>query len=459
MTNAVIDNSTITAVERVLGHIPIDRNYDLSGDLAAFENYLCAQLFYDRPVRIDDYKPEFSAARAANFSDLGIIQFDGSSYDDLTDQAKSLTSMMYLKVHGGQLKDDLLSTFLQDINLFVCPSWHLQSSDYFLRIRLLTDETGNKLDKYTPLMTAIFEQLSENNKAGQKVNWNKELVSSDGRGIPQKEGVAKQGKHQVGSDVNAFAAGLNWLAFRSVFYGLISEHLEATSIVHPIRSDFLAQYHMTYLTKSAADQREAVLAYFRKTSTSIVDQSNEVLGGTAFKMRTPLVSAWATAVAGSPRKAREHVLNMRNSAEASELRARMRSIEDLQRAGDADAARKHAAAMLRDFQSSVEGLFRKYGSKSEDPFGISVNVVSLSGSFKILPLLDKVRAQLPSRARSISLLRNITLDLLQSPTLGKVSDLLRSDANITSDELESIYTPKFEKPKFKHIQSSWKKPM
>lgn len=63
MTNAVIDNSSLTAVERVLGYIPVDKNYDLSGDLSAFETYLTGLLLYDQPVRIDDYKPEFSKTR------------------------------------------------------------------------------------------------------------------------------------------------------------------------------------------------------------------------------------------------------------------------------------------------------------------------------------------------------------------------------------------------------------
>jgi hypothetical protein len=44
MTNAIIDNSTLTAVQRVLGHIPGEQGYDLSGDLSAFDNYLSAML-------------------------------------------------------------------------------------------------------------------------------------------------------------------------------------------------------------------------------------------------------------------------------------------------------------------------------------------------------------------------------------------------------------------------------
>lgn len=459
MTNAVIDNSTLTAVERVIGHIPIDQNYDLSGDLAAFEMYLCTLLFYDQPVRIDDYKPEFSENRSAHFPELGVVAFESDGYETLIQQAKELAAEFYLRVHGGDLQDDLVSDFLRDIDLYVCPSWHMQSSDFYLRIRLLADESGSDVAKYSPLMSAIFDQLSENKRTPRPIDWKKELLDSNGRPIPRTSGILHQGKHEIGRDVNAFAAGLNWLSLRSIFYSLVAEYLKATAITHPIRNDFLGRYMVDKLSSPPPNQRAAVLGYFKAAALDVVDRSNEVLGGTAFKLHSPLVSAWAASVAGGPRKAREHVLSLRDSAEALALRARMREIEALHRAEDTSAARRQAASLFRDFTTSIQSFFRKYGSRSEDPMGSSAEIVSLSGSFKVLPLLDKVKSMLPARAKSVALLRNITLDLLRSPTLGSVADVLRSDAIFGSDHYESVYRPKFEQPRFRHTHSSWKKPM
>lgn len=459
MTNAIVDNSTLTSVERVLGHIPVDRNYDLSGDLSAFEAYLSSLLFYDQPVRIDDYKPEFAHARADHFPEIGTVKFESGSYEALLQQARELTSDIFLRIHGGDLGDDIIGRFLRDLDLHVCPAWHMQSSDFYLRIRLLADEAGTSVDKYSPLMSAIFAQLNETKSAGRKPNWSKELVASTGEPIRNREGKPHERSYRIGSDIQAFSAGLNWLALRSVFYALVSEHLEASAICHPIRNDFLAEYYVSELGANRPDQRDAVLSYFRATALEIVNRSNEVLGGRSFKVQTPLISAWATLVGGSPTKAREHVLQTRYSPEAIALRARMRDIEALHQADDVVAARAKAATLFRDFQNSVSGYFQKFGAKGEDPLGLSANVISMSGSFKVIPALQKLGSLLPARAKSVALLRNITLDLLQSPQLGRVSDMLRSDAKIGSNEIESVYRPKLEKPRFRYSRSDWKEPM
>jgi hypothetical protein len=429
----------------------------LSGDLSAFEAYLSSLLFYDNPSRLDDYKAEHSASRATFFTDVGAVKFEDDAYESLISHSRQLTSNIFLKIEGGQLSDNPMSDFLKDIDLFVCPAWYMQSSDFFLRIRLLSDGK-NGVEKYTPLMSAIFDQLSENNKTNSKPDWNKSLVGSDGMAIADSPGT-KKGSRKISSDINAFSAGLNWLALRSVFYALCSEHLGATAITHPIRNDFLAQYYTNNLNQMRPDQRESVLSYFRVNATSIINSSNELLGGLAFKLRVPLISAWAVSATGSPSEARKFVLDKRFSPEGIALRARMRDIEDLHKQESPEQARKLAAALFRDFEASIATLFRKYSKRSEDPFGISANIISMSGTFKVLPLIDQIKSLLPGRRKSVSLLRNITLDLLRSPTLGSVADLLRSEILLNDDDTRYAYQPKIDHPKFRYSRSSWKIPM
>ena len=457
MTNALIDNSTVTAVERVLGRIPIERDYDLSGDLSAFESYLSALLFYDNPSTIGDYKPEYAASRSKFFSELGTVVFRENSYAQLLDESRRLTQDALLKIHGGNLQDNVLTDMLKNLELFVCPAWHMQSSDFFFRIRLLSGNE-NAVGKYTPLMSAIFQQLSETKSLGVKPDWRKELVSSSGEPITDS---AKDGNRQysVGGDVKAFAAGLNWLSLRSTFYALCSEHLGATAFVHPIRSDFLGQFYVRRITADKVDTRAAVLKYFKANTSSMLTSASEVLGDQGFKIQTPLISAWAVAVAGGPLKARDLILDKRDSKEGLALRDRMRAIEELHHEVSLDKARRAAAALFRDYQSSVLSFFRKYGKATDDPYGVSANVLSMSGTFKVLPLLDRVKSLLPANRRSISLLRNITLDLMQSPTLGKISDLLQSDVKFESDPYQTAYSPKVESPRFRYVRSHWKEPM
>jgi hypothetical protein len=62
---ALIDHSTISAAQRLLGYIP---TFDLSvvdADLVAFENFVEAILLFDGIVCVDDYKAEYKRRRAS----------------------------------------------------------------------------------------------------------------------------------------------------------------------------------------------------------------------------------------------------------------------------------------------------------------------------------------------------------------------------------------------------------
>lgn len=459
MTNAIIDNSTISSVERVIGNIPVHNDYDISGDLSAFEQYLSAMIFYDNPVRIDDYKEEYSEDRKKNFGELGTVAFEKESYDELLRFAQEKVEGIYLSINGGNVEQNDIGKFLDDLDLHVCPAWQMQSSDFFLRIRLLSDKTGAQIEKYSPLMSAIFDQMSEIKSGKSKPNWNKRLVASDGNLIKNIDGDKKNPSYTIGKDVNAFSAGLNWIALRSVFYSIVSEKLEGVAVCHPIRSDFLARFYSEQLNMIGPDQRAAILDYFRTTTLEGINRSNALLGGPAFKLEAPLISAWATLKTGSPKEARNFVNDIRYSSEATALRARLRDVETLISGEEMADARKYSAKIFKDYQIAANDLFRKYSAKDEDPFGISANIVTMTGSFKVIAAADKIASLMPKRRRSMALLRNITLDLLQSPQLGKVSDMFRSSRLLEGDPWDGPSAPKIDHPKFKYARSNWKKPM
>jgi hypothetical protein len=459
MTNAIIDNSTLSAVERVLGKIPVKPSYDLAGDIAAFDSYLSTLLFYDNPVRIDDYKPEFAKARATNFPELSVVQFEEASYADLNSLASEVSSAGTLKIQAGTVENNDLGRFLEDLDLHVCPAWVMQSSDFFLRVRLLSDAAGTQVHKYTPLMSAIFDQLSENKNVGSKPDWRKTLLDSRGQPIRETSANKAKGAHSIGSDLHAFSAGLNWLAQRSVFYALVAESLEGIAVCHPIRNDFLARFFSDRLNRLRPDQRTAMMEEFRRSSLETVNFSNELIGGVGFKLASPVVSAWATLKAGSPTAARDMINDVRFSKEAIALRARLRELEALLKQGNADTARQEAVKMMSDYRVMAEGLFRKYAAKGQDPYAISVNLFTFTGSFRLSNAKEKAASLLPKRRKSMALLRNITLDLLQNPALGALSDKLRSDRSVEGDVWDPVYEPKIDKPRFRYSRPYWKKPM
>ena len=65
MRFALVDNATLTAIQRLLGQIPVKNTYTIDGDILAMESLLQAILFYDEVVFLDDYKEQHRASRAA----------------------------------------------------------------------------------------------------------------------------------------------------------------------------------------------------------------------------------------------------------------------------------------------------------------------------------------------------------------------------------------------------------
>lgn len=59
----MIDNSTLTAVQRLTGKIPVYNRYSLDGDILAFEMLIQTILFFDDIYYVDDYKEKFRAER------------------------------------------------------------------------------------------------------------------------------------------------------------------------------------------------------------------------------------------------------------------------------------------------------------------------------------------------------------------------------------------------------------
>ncbi len=68
MSYALVDNASLTSVQRLLGRIETRGTDSIDGDIAAFEHLVQALLFYQDVVCIDDYKPEYRLSREREFS-------------------------------------------------------------------------------------------------------------------------------------------------------------------------------------------------------------------------------------------------------------------------------------------------------------------------------------------------------------------------------------------------------
>src|SRR5581483_11550706 len=189
MAAVIIDNASLSAVQRLTGTAPAPNSYDAQGDYSALENLFLHLILFDDYYFVDDYKEEHRLGRASEFSFAHPIPQSSFPYGAVEAAAIQRTKQLILDIRAGKQEEGLLKDFLEEIELHVAAAWHMQSSDYFLTLKILANEpdTSAARYKYSPLTAMIFQQLSGKSEVAPPT-----LIGSDGGNIPQKQEVSNR---------------------------------------------------------------------------------------------------------------------------------------------------------------------------------------------------------------------------------------------------------------------------
>src|SRR5688572_2866192 len=103
MLSTVVDNSTLTSVQRMIGDVPVALSFPIEGDLSAYDNYLQALLIYDEVAAVDDYKEEFRSARRNRFREVRFLGTDNLPYNEISSVAAEAASGIHFKISRGRL--------------------------------------------------------------------------------------------------------------------------------------------------------------------------------------------------------------------------------------------------------------------------------------------------------------------------------------------------------------------
>jgi hypothetical protein len=347
MNLLIIDNSTLTAVQRLTGAVPVSSSYSVQGDYAALENFFAGLMFHEAFYYIDDYKPEFKAERETQFPYIRRVPPSMFPYADLENRASELTRNLALEVRAGRQAAGLLKQFLDDVGLYVTCAWHLQTSDYFLTLKLLADEpdTWENRCKYSPLTSMIFDQL--HGAIGESPL--PVLENREHQTIPAHEQRGGREYH-VGTDVLAFSNALHWLARRAAFYAFASGHFSASVCLHPIRHNFLSRWAAKEQVITASPTwRRRLTEFFGTQASSAVNAINAAAESYEIGAELPLFAAWAVGSAGNVTDAVSFVLDHRTNPEAVGIRSKLAGLDELR----LERTAKHKAE-INKLRSAVE---------------------------------------------------------------------------------------------------------
>ena len=119
MSIALIDNSTLSSVQRVLGNIPIRSKSIIDGDIVAFESLINAILFYNDLIVLDDYKEQYRQNRKEQFPFIRFIKPEEFNNDEILKKTFKIADSYQPKIEGGSISDKLFSNMLAQLDMYI----------------------------------------------------------------------------------------------------------------------------------------------------------------------------------------------------------------------------------------------------------------------------------------------------------------------------------------------------
>lgn len=461
-----MDNATLTAVQRLMGHIPVKNRYDLDGDILALESLLQAILFFDEVYFLDDYKPEYREERAACFYGLRPLPVGEELGARLSREALRLTSDVVPRVSGGAFADGDFKGFFELLQMNMWYVWNMSSSVFYLTQKLLADAGDVDIGKYSALSSMIYSEFRDQTLRESIPEREPVLLDSQGRPITGSYSVAGYDA-EVSRQASAFFAGLNWLAYRTVYYTLAAQQTGLDLFLHPIRQAFQVNFMKKSRPQDPSHFRPIVAA-LTETASATAARIYSLTSPAVLSDPQPLFSAWI-ASRGGPGCPNflELCYHLRQEGEFVRAREQLDQLEGLF-ASNPLRFRRDANRLHRDLERQLQRIRERF--KVDTPQGSPVtSMITLwdaAAPLTGLPPLEQANPaaaglRLAERAHHYagfaSVYKSILTDLAQVQQLGSIRELITRQVQYTND---AQYFPlKTQDPAYIRAHSGWSQPM
>lgn len=418
---ALIDNATLSGVERLTG---ISRTLNLNykdNDILCLEKLITAILFSDSLLAIDDYKAEYRSDRAKNFSFIDFKRIEDEKYSEFSSEAASFANEMTFTLEGSKPAGDVVS-FFDSIKIDPQLRWGVYGSSEYLTLSYLVSNT-KAVEYEKAIDSALRHELSDQKAVAPENEVAPTFGAADDPSIKQVKDLVQAFKSRnpnfVSEDgksaLNRMIFGYGWAAERSYFYNAVSKLLGADLFLAPLRDAFCEScVRLDYPT-----QVPALLEGLKGASQATLSAILEPTGQARYAMRLPFFVAYLISQVSSARECIEMALKMRDYPEFKNCRTAFHNLMHL-----TPAARiQEQNSILNYLRESCENLLKKYSIRTSGGLQASVSLglsgPSVSAGGKIGSLLRSYRHSPFSKV-----FRNIAQDMLNVERLGSLHDKL-----------------------------------
>lgn len=478
MRFSLIDNSTLTGVQRVLGEVPIKSHAVIEGDILCLESLIRNILFYDDIYFLNDYKKEHRESREKFFNYINPISFEKIEYQHISNQAMKAKEHVFPIVKSGDMSDENFAPFLEMLKLNVNFNWKIQSSNWFLTMSMLKGHyDGNEeVQRFKKLSSIVFEALKEQEAISSsdfKSNYllldknDKNVlnpgyrISTKDRGLDEVKGVKQQ--------VSAFLASLNWLAQRTLTYLIVAENVEMSLELHPIRDSFVANY-MKVTSNQPERMSDDLIEYLSSDALRYLDVLHQSPGYIASSVKIPFFTAWLASKGYKPSEFVEKAHELKQTKPFQKARQTLLEIDLLYKDYEPSKSLSKANKIMTVLKSDFNDILYKYGIDSPQGNLSSsiVNTWNAAAAFSELPKLPQLKAlqaimvksglddRLP-RTGLRYVFRNMVNDVSKVCQFGRLYEQITADAVLLRDDYSTYQ--KTEDVTYRRSKSHFKTPM
>lgn len=466
----IIDNSTLTSVQRLMGEIPIKNKNTIDGDVLALETFVQAVLFYDDVFFIDDYKIEYKDARKKYFKYIYPIELESETYSNIIQETQALTNDFIPQVKRRSFDNKTLNDFFDILKMNITFTWDLSSSVYYLTHKLLQEHCGVDIPKYSKLADMIFSQFKDGEPTsvmGKKpsiIYDSKGNIISEGYTVIDKSGHEKDA--HISSQTNLFMSGLSWMDFRTTFYTLIASELGFDLTLHPIRNTYQISLLQRYSQKPQSSR--AILNIINKKAYETFNEINSATEQILITSKLPMFSVWLANKTGLNNFI-DNLYELKGEKEFVVARSLLNDLDAIHMEKGNIKYKEKVNKLLSDFEKQMNNLMERYGvvQNSVNPTSSLIKAYNLAAAFKPefpkMPVFNsKIKkpgliTKLYNYSGFGSTFKAIIDDLTSIEKLGAYHDILTS--KVVLDRDASFYNIKTENSSFANAKSYWKIPL
>jgi hypothetical protein len=472
MTTALVDNATLTGVQRILGQAQSKSRDSVDIDLIAFENFVQARLFYDELIVVDDYIPALRESRHKAFPQVLHLNSSALGLQKIADTANAIAADIHPKIQGGNFANADFEALFNLLQSHMVCTWDIGGSIYHLTLKVLAEEGSQEFQKYGTVASAIFQELADAKNAGQWVKPEIELIDQFGKPITKGYHIpnARWGNGETGEPSRAiatFAASLVWIANRAVFYTLAAAHLKADSFLYPIRQAY-QQHYVSQRFKYHVDFPRRLVNQVSSTLGRDVVEVHNAGSPTLAACDLPVFSAWLAQQCGDPEAALYALEDLRLQKPFVEARAQLGELHEAFHDQSLAQGNRKLENLTNAVQRVSASMREKYSVRTRQgiPLTRLVTIYNAAGGLVGLPPFPEIdlKVPLPPFLRDMrrevgfcSVYRNVINDLAVVASLGELHDVM--SRRIQIDPKAVAYNPKSESPRYRNSHSSYKSPM